>query len=765
MRCLLMKRIRFPSSLPDERNSLHKKRPSPGSNKSAQEVNSQSGGGQQSAQSPDENCSSHRPTHRARRSQPPASRACGSPQSADCASDDSVGFPTTQSDLSIAGGSPQSDENSDEYMARVGRSHPKIRRKTAASSSGGGSCSSLARVNAEITDDDFVQRFRRSWREADEVKKKTLMEDDLVTLISDPFKICVLQSFIEDGPFIRRLLGEMCGMEWQRKQMDLYEFHQTTDFANLTTEPKPALKAFYDILRNVMLPWMRDVSGLDLSYVSASCSMYNYGDFLLVHDDLLTDRQIAFVYYVSPWPEAERWTEEMGGALELFECDSTTGQPKYPIVKRIPPRNNQFTFFRVCDKSFHQVGEVTNLVYPRLTINGWFHGRPAEPKSEADDSIASNTSNSESNSAASALEAANNTLPQTYLQYHSPISEELDLSEWINSSYLEDDLKICIQRHIEQTSEASLELFLIPDFYDLLVSEFRDNSDLEWQLEGPADQRKYETLRLTSHSTGPPKDLHTLFSSQAMFNLLQQYTELDLDGSSAMRPQCSVQICRFTQGCYTLLGDSSTFSENALDIVLFFNTKNAVGTVTYLSPQLTEDDAGNSTDADVSNAIDTSESAMAKPSGSSKTPSSAAPKKEANSGKEKKTRSSKSKAVSGDDTDSSLSLECQNDVLLARLKQAVKRRRHDSSSDDEDGDNEPDNEPEENEESDFDMESDVEAVDILQREQVLLTIHPKNNALNLVYRSAGQTKFVKYVSKNCIEADEFVYILFATYKE
>lgn len=61
--------------------------------------------------------------------------------------------------------------------------------------------------------------------------------------------------------------------------------------------------------------------------------------------------------------------------------------------------------------------------------------------------------------------------------------------------------------------------------------------------------------------------------------------------------------------------------------------------------------------------------------------------------------------------------------------------------------------------------SEDEDFDELAQEDALLTIHPKNNSLNLIYRLSGQTKFVKYISKNSLKPDEYVYVLFASYKE
>lgn len=789
--------------------------------------------------------------------------------------------------------------------------------------------SETVKPNQTLLNADFIKELNEQWNAADnadsassESFKPTKLNNDSVELYTNPFKICVVQQFLNSNLNGRAMVREMCEMEWQRKQMDLYEFHQTTDLANLTLVSKPLLKRFYNIMSNDVLPWMKQITGLPLTRISASCSMYNYGDYLLVHDDLLTDRQIAFVYYLTPW--IEDWTDKMGGALELFGCDKETGQPKYPIVGRIPPRNNQFVFFRVCDKSFHQVGEHCDLVYPRLTINGWFHGP--------------NDSNKENVIDASA--ECSSKISENNLLYTAPVSEEIILSEWINGDYLKKSAKKDIHQHFEEKSEASLQLFLISDFYDLLVTEFKENTELNWVLEGPANQRKYETLRFSANSTGPPKDLHTLFQSKAVFNLLFHYTELDLDGPKMEAPTCSIQICRFTQGCYTLLDDSSTFNENALDVILFFNARNDVGKITYLCPSecineydtttadtdaqmhsvdndtlssiqslnlsssklanmrnehsnsntrqeqsvcnesdttteiyfdiASDDDsvkeahgtsvnvssstnskhenpklnissqksntANDSTDKSIAsyddsikaslqethgtsssiaspkstnneninpesnialeksnasfasdNAFETStdkhttsheDSVKASPQESHETSSNIPSSKSTNN----KNENSELNIVSSTDEnitsqndstkDSSkepdavrnamnikgISLSCRKGKNVNEVKDTLVVISDDESDEDE----YVDSDAEISSENDYD---DSNECDELAQEDALLTIHPKNNSLNLVYRTYGQTKFVKYISKNSLAPDEYVYILFATYKE
>lgn len=609
-------------------------------------------------------------------------------------------------------------------------------------------------INSCLTTEPFVKDFKSKWLLADTMGGCQTFNNDSVKLYDKPFKICVISEFLENSSFTQEIVDEMSQMEWHRKQMDLYEFHQTTDLANLPPNAKPALKSIYNMLLNDMLPWMIQVTGLPLTRISASCSMYNYGDYLLVHDDLLSDRQIAFVFYCSPF--CHEWREEMGGALELFESDLLTGQPKYPIVKQLTPRNNQFVFFHVGKDSFHQVGEVTNLVYPRLTINGWFHG----PESLEDEKK---------------IEYSDAGFDTSHTEYQQPSTDELDLNEWINACYLRKRVKHGIQQHIEEKSEASLEVFLIPDFFDLLVCCLKENTELDWVLEGPANQRKYESLRFAPQSTGPLKDLYSLFTSNSMFSLLHEYTELDFHGVNARNPTCSVQLCRFTQGCYTLLGDSASFADSALEAILFFNVHNGVGKITYLSPSESdvneysaalESDATTST-VDISG-IDTSDISIVSAPIKNASSLSTISKKPKRKSQYKSTciLSNIPKVVETSEEETNveyLSSSSNEDSLMGNVaavdsacsvkKIEVRAIVHEN--------NEHDSSEIESSRSESDDEDFVE----LAQEDALLTIHPENNSLNLVYRLSGQAKFVKYISKNCLKSDEYIYILFATYKE
>lgn len=488
-------------------------------------------------------------------------------------------------------------------------------------------------LNKNLLSNDFLNDFTKTWSNDSPIS----LNSNQIQLFTHPFKICTVAEFLTNtSSVIDPLVREMTKLNWQHKQMDLYEFYQTTDLCNFT---QPILKLFYRNLRDNVMPWMEKLTGIKLTHVSASCSMYNMGDHLLVHDDLLSDRQIAYVFYLSPWKNAYDWTSDMGGALELFGTDEN-GQPTYPIVKSIAPRNNQFVFFKVCSNSFHQVGEVTTMDFPRLTINGWFHGSSSVDCESKTMKLIDNESE----------------------QYNSANNETIDLSEWINEIYLQSETKSSVQKHIEDNSEASLEVFLIDDYFDLLASEIKSSeNEFKWMKQGPANYRNYETLKLDS-AVGPVKDLITVMTSKAMFQLLYEYTELDLYGDKANAPKCSITIYRLTNGSYSLLGNTESFADSSLDVVLYFNDTTNAGTITYVNP---DDDLADNDNSD------------------------------------------------DDDNE-------------------------DSMDDNRNGN---------------------------KKDSVLLTLYPKNNALNLVYRSDGTAKFIKYVSKKCLAENEYVYVLFASYKE
>lgn len=405
-----------------------------------------------------------------------------------------------------------------------------------------------------LTARNFIVEFPECWN-----KNKTI-NSQVIKLLNEPFKVGIVKELISDKKLINGLIEEMQYITWNRKQMDLYELYQTTDLANIQSN---YLSKFYEFLNTSVLQWMQQLTNMKFKKVSVSCSMYNCGDYLLTHDDLLSDRLIAFVYYVSPWKGKQSWTDDMGGSLELFSTDSQH-QPTFPAAYKINPSNNQFVFFKVEKKSYHQVEEVLTKDYPRLTINGWFHGFSDNKDYNLD-----------------AIKVKNPNLPL----FKSPSSHSFKLEEFIRKVYLKNSVKLSIQKQVEENSEAALEGFLVADFYQKVCEELVSGG-MKWLRIGPTNQQNYEILRTEKlKESSTIKSLLALISAPEMFKLLFEYTELDFYGKDAGTPKYSVEIQRWNGGCYTLLGDPSTFNNSTLDLILYFNDNENIGATTYLTPE------------------------------------------------------------------------------------------------------------------------------------------------------------------------------------
>lgn len=124
-------------------------------------------------------------------------------------------------------------------------------------------------------------------------------ESTNLTLYNHPFQICVLDNFLSNPDTIDCIVDDMNTLDWSRRIMDLYEFHRTVDLKNLTWQR--SIKWIYELLQNSVMEWVAKVTNTELTHISASCALYGPGDHLLVHDDMLEDRKIAFIFYMAPW--------------------------------------------------------------------------------------------------------------------------------------------------------------------------------------------------------------------------------------------------------------------------------------------------------------------------------------------------------------------------------------------------------------------------------------------------------------------------------
>ncbi|CAH0555517.1 unnamed protein product [Brassicogethes aeneus] len=406
-------------------------------------------------------------------------------------------------------------------------------------------------ANKKFTRTEFISKFKDHW------VKNTAIKTDGFELITEPFKVCVFSNFIENGDVLNDVRQEFYELDWNNRNMDLYEFFQSKDLKYLNSEH---IKNVYNFLKNDALKLVSDLTGFELTHISATCSLYSNTDYLLVHDDQREDRMVAFVLYLTG---ENGWSKEKGGALQLLDKDEN-GQPRN-TVKDIFPANNQLVIFPVTSDSYHQVAEVTSLSDCRLSINGWFHTKipPVFETPVYDASI-------------SAI------FGDKYLKSREV---DIDLQTWICEDYLETKSVKLIQQHIEENSEISLKHFLKQEPFNEVLKILK-SSDVTWTKVGPPNRCNYEIINLENLPHILERCL-SLFQSTEIFNLLHKYTDLELN-----KPNASVkfELQKWTPGSYTLLTDYNWQSKNELDLIMYFGCKSPANVIGARTQYVTIED-------------------------------------------------------------------------------------------------------------------------------------------------------------------------------
>ncbi|OIR56659.1 MAG: 2-oxoglutarate and iron-dependent oxygenase domain-containing protein 1 [Amphiamblys sp. WSBS2006] len=199
-----------------------------------------------------------------------------------------------------------------------------------------------------------------------------------------PFPHFSIENFIENKETVCRLREEIVSLfgseeTHEETQNDLSSRMQSCDLSSVCEEGclKDIRNLFYS---EEMISFVESSSETSLSRteIDLFCQVYRRGDYLLCHDDMVHGRAVAFLLYLVD----EEWTEEDGGTLDLYSTDEELNPEK--IVARIVPKHNQFAFFTISPKSFHQVSEVVmkNTVMPRISIIGWYHRGPTKAPEE-----------------------------------------------------------------------------------------------------------------------------------------------------------------------------------------------------------------------------------------------------------------------------------------------------------------------------------------------------------------------------------------------
>ena len=173
------------------------------------------------------------------------------------------------------------------------------------------------------------------------------------------------------------------------------------------------------------------------------------------------------------------------------------------IAKSITPSYNNFVFFDVTCKSFHQVSEVVESGVERFALSGWFYGDPI-PRPKV-------------------------TIPPvvTHTLQDNIKNDESSFQCGVTSIYNEVDNYLLINKQLEENSEVLLVDFLQPDLFNQLCVQAKS---LEWKDKGPVNICSYlmPAIQLWPEEyaeNSPIRNLSETFHSKQFLEFLEKITE------------------------------------------------------------------------------------------------------------------------------------------------------------------------------------------------------------------------------------------------
>ncbi|EFJ40470.1 hypothetical protein VOLCADRAFT_108132 [Volvox carteri f. nagariensis] len=197
-----------------------------------------------------------------------------------------------------------------------------------------------------------------------------------------PYNHCVMRD-IFNADLLRQVRDEIINnINATYKETDLFKVFQTGDLGNLDSlDPEAAaklpglMKLKKALYSDEFRAFVTTVTGCgELSpRTDCSCNVYAYGGHLLCHDDVIANRRVSYIIYLTD-PD-DPWVPEDGGALELYplvEGQEHTPAPA-PTLSHLPFFNTMAMFTVTPGRSFHAVQEVFSGEKPRLSISGWYH--------------------------------------------------------------------------------------------------------------------------------------------------------------------------------------------------------------------------------------------------------------------------------------------------------------------------------------------------------------------------------------------------------
>lgn len=105
-------------------------------------------------------------------------------------------------------------------------------------------------INDSLTTDNFVKEFQEKWN-----TNQTLNMQN-AELITDPFKFCIFQNYVSDKIFLDNIRLFFNEIDWNKRNLDLYEFFQSKTLKN---SDKECLTEIYNFLNENVREWVSEI--------------------------------------------------------------------------------------------------------------------------------------------------------------------------------------------------------------------------------------------------------------------------------------------------------------------------------------------------------------------------------------------------------------------------------------------------------------------------------------------------------------------------
>ena len=199
------------------------------------------------------------------------------------------------------------------------------------------------------------------WINKKYLDNKNIKKINTEFLKAKPYQSFVLKNFLMNDKILK-LRNAVMKEQFERQDKDLFSFYNTKE---LKFSDSQIISEFANLLssKNFLGLMEKLTSENGLKNIDMHAHLYEQGDYLLFHDDVVEKRKIAYILYLS-----KGFSAKDGGRLELYDVEN----PLKP-ARSVIPRFNSFLCFKVSRKSLHAVEEVKSDKQ-RMTVGGWFYG-------------------------------------------------------------------------------------------------------------------------------------------------------------------------------------------------------------------------------------------------------------------------------------------------------------------------------------------------------------------------------------------------------